>query len=195
MSIKFRNDGSCFPTEVKNGNLIIYIGTRTVSIPFNFLKEDFPKDNIRFPMSNIMCYLENDTKIIVMRFDGTVTAYTHDLEVIGFTKFDSSLIYQHIFSLNVGIVGVNISKGKTTNHVECTIYSMHETGEFIFEVAGDLEHIVFRPEDNPEFVDDILHGTRYYPRLEKTAPNVYTEDNGRYILKGYPVKTDKIVNV
>lgn len=193
MSIKFRHDGSVFPTEVKNGNLIIYVGTRTISIPFNFLKEDFPIDNTRFPMSNIMCYLDNGSKKIVMRFDGTVTAYTPDLEVVGFTKFDKEDIYQHTVHLGVGIVGNGISKGKTKSHLECTIYSLHESGEFIFEVAGDSEHIVFYPDDNPLFVDDILHGTRFYPRLEKIASNTYMEDGGRYKIIGNPVRTAKDV--
>ena len=195
MSIKFRHDGSVFPTEVKEGNLIIYVGTQTISIPFKFLKDDFKKDNTRFPMSNIMCYLENETKIIVMRFDGTVTVYTPDLEVIGFTKFDKELIYQHTFYLGVGLVGKGISKGKTASHVECTIYSLHESREFILEVAGDYEHVIFYPDDNPEFVDDILRGTRFYPRLEKIGTNLYAEVSGRYQIVGYPVKTDRDVMI
>lgn len=35
MSFKFRRDGAVFPTEVKNGELMIHVGSQIVKVPLN----------------------------------------------------------------------------------------------------------------------------------------------------------------
>lgn len=188
MSFKFRRDGAVFPTEVKNGELIIHVGSQIVKVPFKFLVEDFEYDNTEFPMCNVMCYLKNSTGIVVMRFDGTVTKFDSDMNVIGFSKFDKESIYSKTVYIPVGIVGHgNVVEIK--QHTLCTIYSVPDADTYVLECVGDPEPIEFKPADNPMFVEDILKGNRYYPRLIKESTNSYKEDEGRYSIVGRAIKT------
>lgn len=193
MSLKLRYNGSVFPTEVHGHTLTIYAGTHSVSVDLPFLNGDFPIDNTKFPVSNIMGYFENDSEIVVMRFDGTATKYTKNLEVIGFTSFDKDIIYDNFVHMQVGCVGKGISKGKTEMHLLTVLYKLHDVDELIFEAPGDFEHIVIKPEENPEYLNDCLKGTEFFPRLEMVGDNLYREDGGRYYIKGYPVKAGRYV--
>lgn len=193
MSIKFRADGAVFPTTVRDGNLIIHMGDVEVATPFKFLTEDFMYDNIDFPMCNVMCFLKNANRSIVMRFDGTVTSFDKDMTVTGFCKFDKEDIYSKIQHIPVGIVGHG--KSKIDTHTKCTIYPIPDTKLFILECVGDPEPIIFSPDDNPLFVKDILSGNRYYPRLVKDSTNLYREDDGRYYITGRAIKTTGFINM
>lgn len=200
MSIKLRRDGATFPTEVKDGSLIIHLGDYRISIDFKFLKEDFEYDNTEFPMCNVMCYLNNGNHIIIMRFDGTVTIYTQDYTVIGFTKFDKQLIYNNTTYLPVGTV-LHLNKvGEVVGHTLSTIYSIKNIDDskeqcLILECIGDPEPIVFYAKDNPKFCDEILHGTRHFPRLIKRSVNLYADDSNSYIVNGRAIKTTGLVSI
>lgn len=188
MSFKFRRDGAVFPTEVKNGELMIHVGSQIVKVPFKFLVEDFEYDNTEFPMCNVMCYLKNSSGIVVMRFDGTVTKFDSDMNVIGFSKFDKEFIYSKTVYIPVGIVGHG-NAVEIKQHTLCTIYSVPDADTYVLECVGDPEPIEFKPSDNPMFVEDILKGNRYYPRLIKESTNFYKEDDGRYSIIGRAIKT------
>lgn len=188
MSFKFRRDGALFPTEVKNGELIIHVGSHLVKESFKFLTDEFELDNTEFPMCNVMCFLRNDNCYVVMRFDGTVTKFNKNMEVTGFSKFDKELIYQHTVMAHVGIVGHGHSDF-ITEHTQCTIYSVVDSGEYILECVGDPEPIEFKSQDNPLFVQDILKGSRYFPRLVKVATNLYKDDEDKYTVSGRAIKT------
>lgn len=186
MSLKFRRDGAVFPTEVKDGKLIIHFNESSISIPFKFLKEDFDFDNRDFPMSNVMAYLENAEHILVMRFDGTVTIMNKDLTVVGFNKFDRKIIYDRMLYLPVGTVlvwGDNIKR-----LLNCYVYKAKETGTWILTCSEDPEPIVFIPEENPLFCEDIIKGIRIRPGLIKTGKNEYADDEGKYTVIGTPIK-------
>lgn len=198
MSIKFRRDGAVFPTEVKNGELIIYMGPLTIRNKFKFLVDDFEYDNTDFPMSNIMCYLRNDDVTVIMRYDGTVTKFNNDMVVIGFSKFDKAEIYKHTLYFPVGCVGtlgVKWERKGITNHNKCTIYTIPDSGVYFLECIGDPEAIVWYPKDNPDFTADVMKGTRLFPRLIKTATNMYEDDTGRYTVIGTPIKITGSVNM
>lgn len=194
MSIKFRRDGAVFPTEVVDGKLIIYFGEESFSVPFSFLKEDYPKNNIGFPLSNIMCYLKNDNSTLIMRHDGTVTTYNKDGYVIGFSHFKRETIYKNTLYLPVGIVrhGIEYTANK---HTKCSIYNIIGTTKFALECIGDLEPILFNPDDNIEFVKEVSKGQRYLPRLVRLEENKYAEDQLRYEIIGEPIKLDGFVNI
>ena len=186
MSLKFRRDGAVFPTEVKDGNLIIHFNESSISIPFKFLKEDFDFDNRNFPMSNVMAYLENSEHILVMRFDGTVTIMNKDLTVVGFNKFDRKIIYDRMLYLPVGTVlvwGDNIRR-----LLNCYVYKAKETGTWILTCSEDPEPIVFIPEENPLFCEDIIKGIRIRPGLIKIGKNEYADDEGKYTVIGTPIR-------
>ena len=195
MSIKFRMDGAVFPTKVENGYLVIDVGIGTIQQDFSFLKEEFEWDNSDFPMSNIMCYLRNSNQTIVMRFDGTVTRYDNNGEVIGFSKFNVDDILHHITIIPVGTILHKYSNGDVAFHTECTIYSWDSailTGDnragCILECVGDPEPIYFWVNENTELVKEIVRGTRYFPRLVKTGTNRYEDDSGKYVVNGHPLK-------
>jgi hypothetical protein len=194
MSFKFRRDGAVFPTEVKNGGLIIHMGSNKVKVRFKFLKEDYEYDNTDYSMCNIMCYLKNETGTTIMRFDGTVTRFDADMNVIGFTKFSKDDIYSKIQHLPVGLV-VNYEYTKIKDQMSCTVYTVPDSNVYILECAMDPEPIEFNPVDNPLFVDDIAKGNRYSPRLVKEAPNVYIEENGKYRIIGNPIHTTGYIEV
>lgn len=190
MSIKFRMDGAVFPTEVRSGSLFIKVGNNTIPIQFPFLKEDYAYDNTEFPMSNIMCYLKNDTSITIMRFDGTVTRYNNSGEVIGFSKFNVEDVTSRIVYYPVGTVLHLNTVGAVDRHTECSIYIAKGSDgtECILECVGDPEPIVFNTDNNKAFVEEFLKGTRYFPRLVKKGDNTYADDSGNYVVDGEPIK-------
>lgn len=193
MSIKFRRDGAVFPTEVKNGSLIVHLGQNKFEHPMKLLSEDFPYDNTYFPMSNIMAYLSNGETIVILRFDGTATKLTKDYKVIGFVKFDYHDIYEHVVYLPVGCT-VSGPPGERVT-MPCSVYSIPDGDSYVLECIGDPEPIVFNPMDNPIFSSEILHGTRYFPTLVNTGNNRYTEDSGKYDVKGLPLKITQSIEI
>ncbi len=195
MSFKFRRDGAVFPTKVENGELHISMGPLTLKVPFKFLPGlDSPWDNTDFPMCNVMCYLKHTDGIVIMRFDGTATKLNKDNVVIGMSKFDREDIYKHVQYIPTGIVG-HESKGGINKHTLCTIYTIQDCGYYILECVGDPEPIVFYPNDNPQFMEDILKGNRWFPRLVNVSTNVYADDTGKYTVKGSAIKTSGFVNI
>lgn len=186
MSIKFRRDGSVFPTEVRDGKLIIHFNEKSIGIPFKFLKEDFDFDNRDFPLSNVMVYLENKEHILVMRFDGTVTIMNKDLTVVGFNKFDRKVIYDRMIYLPVGTVIV--WNERIRRLLNCYVYKVKEIGTWVLTCSEDPEPIVFKPEENPLFCDDIIKGIRIRPGLVKIGKNEYADDEGKYVVIGNPIK-------
>ena len=193
MSIKFRRDGSVFPTEVTNGVLRIFMGATVIEHPLKLLTEDYPYDNTWFEMSNIMCYLNNGDTIIVLRFDGTATKLTQDYKVIGFMKFDYKDIYQHLVYLPVGCTIDTIGTDRIT--LQCSIYNVINQSSYVLECIGDPEPIAFNPMDNPKFSDEIVHGTRYFPSLVKVGENHYVEDSGKYEVIGKPLKITSAITI
>lgn len=193
MSIKFRRDGAVFPTEVTNGTLKIFMGTTAIEHPLKLLSEDYPYDNTWFEMSNIMCYLNNGDTIIILRFDGTATKLTQDYKVVGFAKFDFKDIYKHLVYMPVGCV-IHTETGERVA-TPCSIYSGVDNSSYVLECIGDPEPIVFEPNRNPVFCDEIVHGTRYYPSLVKIGDNRYEEDSGKYEVIGAPLKLTNAVSI
>lgn len=188
MSFKFRRDGAVFPTKVENGELHINMGPLTIKVPFKFLNgitTDW--DNTDYPMCNIMCYIKHADGTVIMRFDETVTKFTEDNFVCGISKFDKQDIYSQTLYLPFGTVGES-GKDGIVKHMPCSIYTIPESGYYILDCIGDPEPIVFKPEDNPMFAEDIFMGNRYYPRLVKVSTNVYAEDTGRYTVSGNAIK-------
>lgn len=186
MSIKFRRDGAVFPTSVTDGVLRIHLGNTELKHPLKLLSDEYPYDNTWFEMSNIMCYLDNGETIVVLRFDGTATKLTHDNKVIGFMKFDFKEIYSHLVYLPVGCTFNVVGNDRVA--MPCSIYSIPEESVFALECIGDPEPIIFEPNENPKFCDEIVHGTRYYPSLVNAGTNKYVEDSGKYEVKGSALK-------
>ena len=199
MSFKFRRDGAVFATEVKDGKLLIHVGDDIIQYEFKFLTEDFDYNVVQYDMCNVMCYLENNNHIIVMRFDGTVTKFNKDLTVVGFSKFDKDLIYRDVIYLPVGTVAVlkdsdgDDVKDIIQKHIPCSIYRVRGGKSLVFECMNDPETITFYEEENGRFCEDLLKGTRYYPRLIRKYTNFYIEDKGRYVIEGKPTKVLKTV--
>jgi len=186
MSIKFRHDGAVFPTEVKDGNLIIHMGDNKVEISFKFLKRDFNYDATYFPTCNIMCYLADNEGYIIMRFDGSVTIFNKDNIVTGFTSFNIQDIYDKTIYLPIG--AVKQGKDITKYHRLCTLYGTKDGSNLCLECIGDPEPIFITLDENPLYVRDIAKGNRYFPRLKKIATNVYGDVDDDYIIHGSPIK-------
>lgn len=185
MSFKFCPEGACVPTEVKNGNLILWFDDKSMSMPFGFLKDDFEFNNIGFQMSNIMCYLKREDKVVVMRFDGTVTTYNKDMTVIGFSTFDPSNMFSEISRMQIG----SVAYGKFMSRLDkCNIYMLPDGDTMMFERCGDIEPIVFSAEKNPKYVSDLAKGTHISPRLIKHDENEYYHDREQYMIEGTPLK-------
>ena len=187
MSIKFRRDGAVFPTEVTDGVLRIHVGTTVIEHPLQILKGlDFPYDNTWFDMSDIMGYFNNGEVIVVVRFDETATKLTQDYKVTGFCKFNPKEILDHLVYLPVGCV-IDVSGGDRVA-LPCSIYNVLDSDAYLLECTNDPEPIVFIPNQNPIFSNEIMHGTRYFPSLIKTGPNRYEEDSGKYVVIGTPLR-------
>jgi hypothetical protein len=129
-----------------------------------------------------------------MRFDGTVTKFDNDMRVTGFSKFDKEDIYQKTQYIPVGLVG-HTNSFKFNKHTLCTIYTVIDSNVYFLECIGDPEPIEFLPADNPLFVDDIVHGNRYFPRLVKEATNLYHDDANKYTIKGRALKTTGYIEI
>ena len=194
MSFKFRRDGAVFPTEVKDGELIIHIGSGLIREKFKFLKEDYELDNTEFPMCNVMVFLKNENGYLIMRFDGTVTVFNNDMEVIGFTKFDKDVLYSHTSILFTGIVGHERDK-KIVRNTWYYIYFLHDSDVYILECIGDAEPFQFIPNENALFIKDVLEGSVYTPILKKVGNNSYGEVTGKYIVIGTPMHTTGYINM
>ena len=194
MSLKFRRDGAVFPTEVIDGNLIVKMGTIDLKFPFPFLKRNFSYDCTNFPMSNILCYLKDDEGTIIMRFDGTVTVYDNDDVVIGFTKFNVDDIYQYTSVIPHGAVS-HMSGDRITHQTKCFIYVIKDRDELFLEVINDSEPIMFTMKDNVLFLQEVLKGNRYFPRLLNYGANQYGDDDGKYIIVGTPIKNTGYVMI
>lgn len=194
MSLKFRRDGAVFPTEVKDGTLYVRLGFIDLPFKFPFLNKDYPYDSTDFPMSNIMVYLKNSDETIIMRFDGTVTKYNKDNIVIGFTKFNVDDLYQYTNVLKYGIVA-HMKNGKTDYQSKCNIYLINDCEYIILECIGDQEPIVLDPKQNPIFMEELVRGNRYFPRLVNVQSNVYADDGRRYVLVGTPIRNTGFIKI
>lgn len=185
MSIKLRRDGPTYPTSVSSGVLTVYMGLGSFDVKLPFPTTDHGYCNKYFPVSNIMCYLENDEEIIVIRFDGTVTKFNHDYEVTGFTKMDVRLFYTDIVTLPVGCVVE--TNGPYRKLHSCSIRILRNEDICTFECTNDPEPLSFRVVDNPEFAAELAKGTQFFPSLIRVEKNVYHEDIGKYALKSTPI--------
>lgn len=194
MSIKFRRDGAVFPTEVKDGTLLVHVGNYCVTYDFPFIKGDYPYNNIYFPISNIMAYLENSEYIIVMRFDGTVTKYLKDGTVIGFTKFNKDDIYEKTVYFPFGIVS-RVKNGRIDKNYYTSYYMVPGGDEIIFEETGQREAIILKAKDNPKLIEELQEGYRLKPRLFFEGPYSYRDDNSQYRLIGQPINTTGNLNL
>lgn len=193
MSIRFRMDGAFFPTEVKNGELIIYVGQDLVKVPFKFLTEEYGFDNTQIPINGIMCYIKSSDGVVIMRFDGTVTKFNRDNVVVGFSKFDPKVILDKLLIMNVGC-----ARDATTNIRElreCTVYHAVDGTSWLLEVVDDVEAIEFNPNHNDGYIADLMKGTRFDPILIKQGPHTYVESNGNYTVIGKPILTTGFHNV
>ena len=193
MSLKFRKDGPTYPTEVKDGSLIVYMGTGSFSVKFPFLLADHLLSNISFPMSNIMVYLDNGEEIIVMRFDGTVTKYNQNLEVVGFSKFDKNELYEHVTTLPVGCVFSGVS-GDRQAHQSC-VRILKGTDVCTFECTNDPEALQFDAAANPKFCEELVRGNKIFPALIKTGDNQYADDKGEYTIVSTPIKVTGFADI
>lgn len=195
MSIKFRRDGAVFPTEVKDGKLRIFIGSQFREIPLKFLKDDFPYDVTAYQQCNIMCYLENDSKIIVMRYNGTVTIYTKDRVVIGFTKFNPKDLYTQTNHIPVGVCAYNSGRKVETLYY-CTLYRFKdEHDEYALEDLGSLEPYIFKVSENPKYAMDVSAGDRTNPRHRLIDNMYYAGNDEGYPIIGSLVKATKVIPV
>lgn len=183
MSFKFSRTGPTYPTEVKGDELHVCMCGGYLSLKFGWLLHDYPYQNIWFPTSNIMAYLVSDEDIVVMRFDGTVTKFTHNYEVIGFDKFDPKEIMHNIITLPVGSVYDGEYVTEYAGH-RCAIRFWKHAKLACFECTRDPEPFEFSVEDNPEFIQDILKGNELYPALVSNNRGQYTDVNGKYTLVG-----------
>lgn len=193
MSIKFRKDGPTYPTSVSDGKLVVYMGTGSFVMNFDFLKSTHEQSNVYFPMCNIMAYLENDIEIIVMRFDGTVTKYTKDYEVIGFSKFDVKSIYSNLITLPVGCVFTGV-QGDRQAHT-CSIRMLKDTEVCVFECSNDPEPLQFIADRNPKFCEEIVKGNRIFPALVKVGPNQYADEREAYSIESTPIHITGTVDI
>lgn len=185
MSIKFKPDGAVFPTKVKDGKLIIVMGSNELAIPFPFLKDFGDYDNTNFPMSTIMAFLPCETCTVVMRFDGTVTTYLNGDTIYGFTRFNLQDILGEISILEYGSVVER--RSRIEKLIPCTVYGIRDSEEFYFECIDDPEPIAFNCHDNLQFIKDLQKGARTLPKLEKVGDNLYQQLNGEYIINGKPI--------
>lgn len=174
-----------FPTSVENNVLTIHMGDTKYEVKLPFPIGDYQYDNSWFPVSNIMCYLDNGEEIVVMRFDETVTKFTKDYEVIGFSKFKMSSIKEGITTLPVGCEWVGDRDRRQA--YQCTVYIVNGTECTLFESTHSEVPILFKTKENPGFVDELMRGTRYFPALVSDGRNHYTEDTGKYELIGIPI--------
>ena len=193
MAIKFRKDGPTYPTEVKDGKLIVHLGTGSFAEEFPFLLTDHQTSNVSFPMSNIMVYLQNDVEIIIMRFDGTVTKFNLDREIVGFSKFDKDKLYKHIITLPVGCVFSGVSGDRQAH--QCCVRILKDTEVSTFECMNDPEPLQFEATANPKFCDELVRGNKIFPALIKTGDNQYSEDKGAYDLVATPIKVTGFADI
>lgn len=193
MAIKFQRDGATFPTSAREGVLTIYMGDANLTVEIPFLTGVYEYDNSYFPMSNIMCYLFNDTETVILRFDGTATRYNKDGDVIGFVKFDVNTVYKGLTKLPVGVEWIG---GRDNRQAyRCCVYIVNGTECTVFESTRHEEAICFKVKENSLFVDELMRGTRYFPALICDGDNHYVEDTGRYELIGYPIHVTGMVNI
>lgn len=180
MAFRFSRDGASFPCYAENGELVIEVGDDLLRIPIGFIKEDYPYDYTDFSTSNIMCYMENDEYSLVMRFDGTITKYTKDDVVIGFTKFDrEELIYSKMIYLPVGAFRY---PDKDTLY-KCSVYHVKNgNGRWVLTISGSRKLHIFNPNENPKLVFEILQGNRYYPGLTYDLEGRLCDDTYTYLV-------------
>lgn len=193
MSIKFRKDGPTYPTSVEPGRLIVYMGTGSFTVELGFLTTVHDKSNLFFPMCEVMAYLENSEEIVVMRFNGTVTRYNRNYEVIGFSKFDVYSIYKNIITLPVGCVFSGVSGDRQAH--SCSVRMLKDTEVCTFECSNDPEPIQFIAAENPQFCEELVKGTRIFPALIKSGPNEYSDERGVYVIKSTPIKTTGFADI
>lgn len=185
MSIKFIKDGPTYPTSAGDGQFTVYMGTGQFTVECGLFKSRHEISNLSFPMCSIMAYFENDEEIIVMRFDGTVSKYNKEKELVGFSKFDIGLINQHIITLPVGCVFSGV-QGDRQAH-SCYVRMLKDADICTFECVNDPEPIQFRPEDNPHFCDELVRGNRIFPALIRLDKNKYADERQAYVINSKPI--------
>lgn len=192
MAFKFSRKGAPFPVEAKNGELLIHIGDDILRMPYGFIKEDYPLEYSWYTASNIMCYLNNGNTILVMRFDGSVTKYTQDLTVIGFSSFKVDDIYDKVTYLPIG----SFIEGPKSPLEPCAIYRLKESdGRYTLTILGRPALYKFWPQDNPKYISDIMQGVRQFPGLTFDVNGKLCDDRYQYLIKAEIVTPSTSINI
>lgn len=195
MSIKFKPDGAIYPTMIRDDVLTVDMGDGSFDVKLPFHVPSYDYDSTVFPMSDIMGYFDNGQEILVIRFSGTATRFSKDLEVLGFVKFDTQSILSNIVTLNVGAVFDGQANTSNCQSYPCSIRIPKSHNFFTFECSNDPEPLVIKPENNEKFMEEIMKGNRISPALVKTGANQYEESRGAYQVIGRPLRSSGFADI
>lgn len=178
MGCKLASMGQCFPTEVINGVLKMYIGDHVIEKPVPFIKENYPLDNTAYVNKNILAYLVNDEFISVIRYDGTFTKYTKDMVVCGFAKVGKFSACDDVQIMR----RCAVVDSQDDLLYQVWIYLFAESGKVIFDPENRPGYFVMDVGYNTKFIRDLYNATYFYPifrliegeycKVEKADSNV-----------------------
>ena len=185
MGCKIVPKGTCFPAEARNGVLTVVMGSMHIKKEFKYLKDDYPMSDSSFMSEKIAAILHNDNKMAVIRWNGSLSLYTHELALCGFANTGEFDIRGNIRILRKCAV----LDGNTDLLYEVWIYLLQETGEIIFDAVNSKSYLVLKAEKNKGFLEDLQKATYFFPvfrfiegkycRMENT-----TGDEVKYVLDG-----------
>lgn len=209
MSAKLTAFGAVYPTECFNKTLNIDVGFKTISIAVPFVGDNvFARDCTYFASNDIFAYMENDSIKIVIRPDGSVSAYTKDDILMLNTHIDLPNFddyYTHQERCLVRIAG-------SQDEYMSTLYVDMEKSEAILNISTNCRNIKFpgganvsafkfNLKENQGFFKDMFDALRFNPYMilevgedGKLLQLRKIGEGESYILKGswiYP--TGKIV--
>lgn len=193
MSMKFWFAGPTYPTEVRNGMLRIFICNKVLEVALPWFKHDYPYQNLYYKPSTVLAYLASDTDTIILRFDGSMTKYNTNNEVVAFNRFDPKLILSLTRYLPIGCMYHDFDLQH--NSFECRYRYIENEEIWSLESNIGIEAFQFDLNKNPELIEDMKHGTKFYPALVSDENGAVYDTNGKYYLTGEKVFTTGSVDV
>lgn len=209
MSAKLTAYGAVYPTECSNKTLLVYVGYKIISISVPFVGDNvFAKDCTYFASNDIFAYMENDSIKVVIRTDGSVSAYTKDNILMLNTHVDLPDFSKYYSVQERCLVRIACSEDEYLS----TLYVDMENSEAVLNVStngrnikfpGDANAAAFKfyLKENEGFFKDMFDALRFNPYMilevgedGKSLQLRKIGEGESYILKGYWINpTGKIV--
>lgn len=185
MACKLIPDGCVFPTECKDGVIVIHTGVLDITVEVPWLHQVFQFDNAYFDSNTIMIHLLNEKYRIVFRRDGTVTTYNRRDEVVMSKRWTPIEVSDYFEIWERGSV---MSSTEDELVYGCKLLFSKTSDTCIIDTSLLYHPFYMNNVDNQQFISDVGCNLPFFPTLlydaEKSSLTKYQNGDLYYSLNG-----------